>query len=85
MLAFDPADRPAAAEARMGPYLNRDCSQEEGVRLPAPKPWTYEAVARAMGASPSVAVTEECLLPMESEAGGQSGVGRFARPPPLRP
>ena len=42
LIAYDPAARPTAAEALLGPYLNADCETHE-VLLPAREPWTIEA------------------------------------------
>ena len=46
MLAFDPADRPSAAEALTLPYLDAACSGDAPL-APAAPPWTLEALARA--------------------------------------
>ena len=62
LLSLDPARRPSAAEALLGHYLNRDCTAGE-LPLPAPEPWTLEAVAAATGAGPARLVSEECPVP----------------------
>ena len=62
LLAFDPASRPSAAQALIGPYLNNDCSAGE-VSLPAARPWTLEAVVSAAAAEPRTVSADECALP----------------------
>jgi len=66
MLAFDPSERPSAAEVLVGPFLNADC-EAGGVPLPPPRPWTWQALVVARGEAE--AVSEECALPPELPAG----------------
>jgi len=61
MLALDPAKRPSAAEALLGPYLNSDCSLTE-VELPALEAWSLEALAN-IGAPPKTLAAEYCVIP----------------------
>ena len=43
LLAYDPGQRPSAAEALLGRYLNIDCAESE-VPVPAARPWTLDAL-----------------------------------------
>ena len=73
LLAYDPLQRPSAAEALLGSYLNFDCSTG-GAPLPAPQPWTLEGLfvnAGELAGSPGhkrQLVAEECVL-HDDEAG----------------
>ena len=58
MLELEPASRPSAAEALVGPYLNDDCSTG-AVAMPAARPWTLEALVG--GARQAEA--DECAVP----------------------
>lgn len=60
MLAFDPAQRPSAAEVLLGEYVNSDCSEDE-VALPALEPWTLKALAN-IGTTRTL-VPESCKVP----------------------
>jgi hypothetical protein len=77
MLALDPAARPDAASILVGPYLNQDCATADAVPLPAPKPWSYEALLRAVGVGHGFAVPEECLL--RDREDGEAEAARAAR------
>jgi len=67
MLALDPARRPSAAAALLGPYLNEHCAQPE-LPMPAAEPWTLEALISAAGAgAPRTLAAEECSLPMGAQ------------------
>mmetsp|Transcript_142162 Transcript_142162/g.250773 ORF Transcript_142162/g.250773 Transcript_142162/m.250773 type:complete len:478 (-) Transcript_142162:423-1856(-) len=61
MLDFDPAQRPTAAAALLGPYLNADCSAEE-VPLPALEPWSLEALLN-IGSPSRKLEAEQCTIP----------------------
>ena len=43
LLAFEPDQRPSAAEALLGHYLNINCAEGE-VPVPAARPWTLDAL-----------------------------------------
>ena len=63
LLAVEPAERPSAAEALIGPFLNAEC-ELDGESAPAPRPWTLEAlVASTLSAPPARLVAEQCVLP----------------------
>ena len=68
LLAYEPSDRPSAAEALIGPYLNFDCSTGEAP-LPAPQPWTLEGLFSSAGefagtgSGARTIVADECELP----------------------
>ena len=46
MIAYVPAERPSAAEALVGPFINAACTGEPPL-APAPQPWTLEALSNA--------------------------------------
>ena len=62
MLAYNPSERPGAAEALVGPYINRDCKEGE-LPMPAAEPWSLEGLAAMAGASPRrVVEADECVV-----------------------
>ena len=69
LIAFDPAQRPTAASALLGPYLNSDCGTSEAPR-PAAEPWTVEATVEAVvdtvsgGNVRHMLEADECALPL---------------------
>jgi serine/threonine protein kinase len=63
LLTFNPTDRPCAADALLGDYLNSDCFSLT-VPLPAPRPWTLEAaMTKALDSPPKHLDADECILP----------------------
>lgn len=61
LLAIEPSERATAAEALLSPYLNADCSIGSAP-MPAPRPWTFEALVAQTGAAPRRLVSDECEL-----------------------
>lgn len=63
MVDLDPQERPSAADALLGRYLNCDCTAGE-VPLPAPDPWTLDGLEALVSPMPARrrASADECSL-----------------------
>ena len=60
LLAFEPSERPSAADVLVGPYLNEHCDTEAPRHAAAP--WTLESLVSPAGAHRPPIVSDECAV-----------------------